>query len=73
MKLKPLKLPLERKYNLNVMKEVTVTDSFLTLDKDIKGCQEESFDACRTRKYKTELIDKCQCLPFKIRLTDEVA
>ena len=59
-------------YNLNVIKEVRVTDSFQSMGKDIKGCQEESYDECTTRKYMNALIRNCQCLPFKLRLTDEV-
>ena len=59
-------------YNLNVVKEITVTDSFLSLDKSIKQCQEESYDECTTRKYMIALKNKCQCLPFHLRLTEEV-
>ena len=57
---------------LNVIKEITVTDSFLSLDKNIRRCQEESFDKCTTRKYTNALIDTCKCLPFQLRLTEEV-
>ena len=63
---------MEMEYNLNVIKEVRVTDSFQSMGKDIKGCQEESYDECTTRKYMSTLIRNCQCLPFKLRLTDEV-
>ena len=54
------------------MKEITVTDSFLSLDKDIRGCQEDSFNDCITRKYKNTLSHKCQCLPFQMKLTEQV-
>ena len=57
---------------LNVIKEVTVTDSFLSMDKEITGCQKESYDECATRKYLNALINNCQCLPFYLRLTKEV-
>ena len=60
------------KYNIYIIKEIGVTDSFLTLDKDIRGCQEESYDECTTKKYKNDLITKCQCLPFHLRFTEEV-
>ena len=59
-------LPIGKKYYFNVIKEISVTDSFLTLDKDIRGCQEESYDECTTRKYKNTLINQCQCLPFQM-------
>ena len=59
-------------YNLNVIKEVRVTDSFQSMGKDIKGCQEESYDECTTRKYMNTLMNKCQCLPFHLRLSNKV-
>ena len=65
-------LNLEKKYFLNVIKEISVTESFLTLDENTRGCQEESFDDCTTKKYTNALIDKCKCLPFQMRLTQEV-
>ena len=67
-----LELPLDMEYNLNVVEEITTTDSFLSLDESIRQCQEESYDECTTRKYMNTLIRNCQCLPFKLRLTDEV-
>ena len=70
--IEPLKLPLNKKYNLNVIREIAVTDSFLSMDIDNKECQEESFSECVTQKYKKTLMDLCQCLPFQIRLNNEV-
>ena len=60
------------KHYFNVIKEISVTDSFLSLDKDIRGCQEESYDECTTRKYMNTLMNKCQCLPFHLRLSNKV-
>ena len=48
------------------MKEITVTDSYLSMNKNERGCQKESFDECTTRKYKNTLINQCQCLPFQM-------
>ena len=59
-------------YNLNVIKEVRVTDSFQSMGKDIKGCQEESYDECTTRKYVNDLMNKCQCLPFQFMVPNKV-
>ena len=59
--------------SLNVIKEIKVTDSFLTLDEEAKGCQEESFNECTTTKYRDKMINKCQCLPFQLRLSEEVS
>ena len=69
----PLELSLDMKYDLKVIKEITVTDSFLSLDRNIRGCQKESYDECTTSKYINRLIDQCQCLPFQLQLTEEVS
>ena len=46
-----LKLPLEHEYNLNVVKEIKVTESFLSLDESTKGCQnKETLKVKNTRK-----------------------
>ena len=60
-------------YFLNGIKEISVTDSFLSMGKSIRGCQEESYDDCTTKKYKAALTDKCQCLPFQLGLNEEVS
>ena len=67
----PLNLPLEKKYHLNGVQEVTVTDSFVSLDEDIRKCKEESYDECTFQKYYSALINKCQCMPFQIRLLQQ--
>ena len=73
LNLEPLKIALEKKYSLNVIKEIAVTDAFLTLEKDVRGCQEESSTVCIARKYKTKLIDKCNCLPSQVKLGEKVS
>ena len=51
------------------MKEVKVTESFLTLNKEKRGCQdEETLDDCITRNYIDSIINTCGCLPFQIGL-----
>jgi len=69
--IEPMELSLNMKHYFNVIKEISVTDSFLSLDKDIRGCQEESYDKCTTRKYMNTLMNKCQCLPFQFRVTNK--
>ena len=64
----PLKLSLDKNYFLNVIKEIRVTDSFLSLDQETIGCQR---DVCATRKFKDTLSNKCKCLPLQLRITDE--
>ena len=71
--LEPVELTGEGEYNLNVLKEITVTPYFLGLAQTTRLCQnEEMFDNCTTRHYIDTLMDNCGCLPFNIRMTDEV-
>ena len=71
--LEEVKLIGEGEYNLNALKEVKATDSFLGLDQEVRGCQNEvSLHNCSTRKHINTLIKQCGCLPFNIRLSDEV-
>ena len=69
----PLKLRLEKKYFLNVIKEISVTDSFMSMDKDVRGCQKESYNKCTTTKYINALMNKCQCLPFQMIQSNKVS
>ena len=63
-----VKLIGEGEYNLDDLKEITITESYLGLDQDVRGCQnEESLNDCRTRSYKDTLLKKCGCLPSNIR------
>ena len=64
----------EGEYNLNALKEIKVTDSFLGLDEEVRQCQnEEPFHNCTTRKHVEIFLMECGCLPFNIRLNEEVA
>ena len=69
----PVRLIGEGNYNLNVLKEIDVTDSYLGLDQEVRGCQnEEPQDHCRTRVHRDTLLEQCGCLPFNMRLSDKV-
>ena len=69
----PLHLRVGKEYNLNVVKEVKVTDEFLGLDEKVRKCSnDESFAVCMTKHYINNLIKKCKCLPFSIRSPYEV-
>ena len=71
--IEPLKLIGEGEYNINALKEIATTTSYLGLDKDIKKCQSiESFDSCTTRHYINSLLKQCGCLPLNLRLSDKV-
>ena len=55
------------------MKEVSATKSFLNMDQKIRGCQsEEPYENCTTRKYLEAVIENCKCLPFAVKMDDEV-
>ena len=61
----PVTLSGEGEYNLNSLKEILATESFLGLDENIKGCQNtEPYDNCTTREMMSKMKDACGCLPF---------
>ena len=63
----PVTLSGEGQYNLNSLKKIEVTQSFLGLDRDDRNCQNvESFDNCTTSFYIDNIITKCKCLPLSI-------
>ena len=63
----------EGEYNLNVVKNIQVTESYLELDQDVRGCQTETtIQNCTTRQYISGLLEGCGCLPFSIRLSEKV-
>ena len=66
--LEPLELKIGNEYNLNNVKEISVTKDFLALDKTIINCQnEESLEDCKTRKYFNSMLELCRCLPFAFK------
>ena len=69
----PVVLVGEGEYNLNVLTDIKVTESYLGLDENIRKCQnEEPFDNCTTRQYRNTFLGDCGCLPLNIRLFNEV-
>ena len=61
-------------YNLNDVKYIEVTESFLGLDQKIRGCQNEELrEDCKTRHYITALMSQCKCLPLGILTNNEVS
>ena len=56
-------------FNLNILKEISGTDSYLGLDQNVRGCQnDEPYDNCTTRHYIEAMRDKCGCLPFPVTI-----
>ena len=71
--LDPVILQGEGECNLDILKEIVPSDSFLGLDEDIKECQNfEPFDNCTTRFFYENAKIKCGCLPYSINLSRKV-
>ena len=71
--IEPLKLAVGKEYKLNNIKEIEVTDEFLTLNKDNIKCQnEESLVDCKTQQHLDAVLRHCKCLPFAISDDDKV-
>ena len=69
----PLELQLGSAYNLNSITKVTVTDHFLSLDKNVRQCLEkEGYGDCLTANYMKKLKDTCNCIPLKLGIKEEV-
>ena len=68
----PVQLNGEGEYNLFDPKETTVTDSFLGMDENTRGCQDEKAFNCSTQKHIDAFLDKCGCLPLNMKLSDKV-
>ena len=60
----------EGEYNLDILKQIEVTDSFYGLENEMRKCQsyksKETYDNCTTRYLMEEMRLKCGCLPFAI-------
>ena len=69
----PTVLTGEGEYNINIVKEVKVTDSYLGLDQDVRGCQShEIYNDCITKHHLHTIQNTCGCIPFNIRLGAQV-
>ena len=69
----PVSLLGEGEYNINVLKEIRATDSYLELDQNVRKCQnDEPLFNCTTRKYIEAVLFKCKCLPSNLRLVNKV-
>ena len=67
----PVKLVGEGIYNLNALKEIKVTDSFLGLD--TKKCQtKESYSDCTSKLYHERALKDCGCLPKSTMMSEKV-
>ena len=63
----------EGEYNLNNLKEIAVTESFMELDRDSRKCQNiETYEDCKTKSHADYLRQNCGCLPLSLRLSEKV-
>ena len=60
----------EGEYNLNILKEIEVTDSFYELEREARKCQsykgKGTYDICTTRFFLEKIRLNCGCLPYSI-------
>ena len=69
----PVELFGEGAYNINVLKEIEATDSYLGLNQNVIECQNvEPLFNCTTRHYINSIITECGCLPFTLAISEKV-
>ena len=70
----PVKLVGGGKFNLNSVREIMVTESYLGLDQSVKACkdEEEPQHDCTTTLYTDASLNNCGCLPLSIRNDEKV-
>ena len=64
----PILLFGEGNYALTDIKQIKVTEDFLTLGEEKTKCQDmEEYDHCLTRIYGHKMIDICGCSPLSLK------
>ena len=63
----PLKLYGEGNYALTSVKEVVVTDSFLSMKAETRNCQvDELYEDCETEEFLKKTRKFCSCIPANL-------
>ena len=71
--LEPVILIGDGEYNVNNVKELKVTESFLGLNEEVRECQDrDGILSCTTRQYLHTILEECGCLPINMKLSLEV-
>ena len=71
--LDPVEIFEEGQFNLNNLKEISVTESFMELDINARECQKKDiYDDCKTWLHIKNLGQECGCIPLSLRLSDKV-
>ena len=69
----PLRVHGEGHYQLTSVKDVKVTQEFLSLNIEDKKCQHETtLDECRTKMYLSKMRNICKCFPYGIWAQEKV-
>ena len=56
-------------YALSAVKEMRISDDFLSLGQDFTKCQvQEAYEDCTTRMYYAAMIKQCNCIPYSLAL-----
>ena len=53
-------------FAMYALKKMTGTEGFLTLPKEKKKCQVETFELCQTTNYVKEVHAQCGCVPWSL-------
>ena len=59
-------------FEIKLFKEIQVTESFLGINENVRGCQErEMYDDCINHSY-YEYKNSCGCLPLSLKINKNV-
>ena len=53
-------------YNLNVVKDIRVSDAYMSLDDSIRLCSSESYESCFSRIHLERITQQCGCIPLHL-------
>ena len=51
-------------FKLSSLKKISGTGSFMDLPDDIRMCESDTYENCRTKRYHEEVLKQCGCLPW---------
>ena len=54
------------KYAMKNLKVMAATDNFLAMPDDVKDCQSETMEDCKSRRYIQEVKKTCGCIPWSL-------
>ena len=54
------------KYAMKSLKVMAATENFLAMPDDVKECQIETQEHCKSRRFVEEVKNKCRCIPWQL-------